>query len=64
MAKPKCKRRKRPSSKSRLGNGRQRFKSAESLLRRILDRAVEEWRDGSTDYLSRRSQLHRYQGDE
>jgi hypothetical protein len=54
MAKPKSHRRKRPSSKARLGNGAKRFKTKESIVRQQLKKLVERWRnyDGSGDYPS------------
>lgn len=60
MTKPKTRRRKRPSSKSRLGNGFKRFKYKESILRRQLNELVERWfsDDGSGDNLPERSQFH------
>jgi len=64
MTKPKTRRRKRPSSKAKMGNGFKRFKYRESVVRRQLKELVERWfnDDGSGDNPSERSQFHSHQG--
>jgi len=60
MGKPKSHRRKRPSSKAKMGNTSKRFKYRESAVRRQLDQLIERWSsdDGSGDNPSERSEFH------
>ena len=60
MGKPRSRRRKRPSSKTKMGNTSKRFKYKESVVRRQLDQLIERWfsDDGSRDNPSERSEFH------
>lgn len=68
MSKPRSHRRKRPSSKAKMGNGFKRFKYKESVVRQQLNELVvniERWfsDDGSGDNPSERSKLHSNKGE-
>lgn len=65
MGKPKSRRRKRPSSKAKMGNGFKRFKYKEGVIRRQLSQMIERWfsDDGSGDNPSERSKFHSYKGE-
>ena len=65
MSKPRSHRRKRPSSKAKMGNTSKRFKYKESVIRQQLNKLVERWfsDDGSGDNPSERSKLHSSKGE-
>ncbi len=65
MSKPRSRRRKRPSSKTKMGNGFKRFKYRESVVRQQLNQLIERWfsDDGSGDNPSERSKLHSNKGE-
>lgn len=65
MGKPKSRRRKRPSSKTKVGNTFKRFKYKESVVRQQINQLIERWSgdDGSGDNPSRRSEFHSNTGE-